>query len=601
MVVPFRRGRSKLHGNGGLIPAVGYLRRSTDKQEASIPEQRRAIQQYADEHGYNIIRWYTDDAISGDETEKRHEFQRMIADAKERQDFEAILCWDQDRFGRFSPHEASYWTWPLAQAGIQLVTVAKGPIDWNDFVQWLTYSVNQHGKHEFLRDLSRNVTRGQLEAALNGSWLGSIPYAYILEGPRKHRRLVLGDVAHIQIVQRIFREYVEERRAMMNIANRLNDEGVPSPGGRVKGWRWDKVKTILENPAYVGDYAGCRYSYGKYHTINTRQETAVKSDGRCRRPEEEWIVRRDHHEAIIDRPTFDKAQALLARGKKGRSNRYTPETNPYVLSGLLRCGRCGEPLWGTENRAHRYYECGQHKYQRQGQDPTACACEGTTVREDKVLQSIADCLDREFMSLDGDDGGQNGLAWRAERKELKPGDLPKAFAKIKALVAPPEETYVNRQQAEKQAKALAEQIDKARRNLVLLDPEYIPAAQDKLRQMQKDMQQLETELRKKPPTEQDVNAEATEVLRALYWLAIYFRLVAHPNDPDDPELVGTGWFLVGDFRPAIRPFLARIAGITVYTRIEGRGTRRRHLFERGEIALDRVGVNPRKVNPHVAG
>ena len=57
------------------------------------------------------------------------------------------------------------------------------------------------------------------------------------------------------------------------------------------------------------------------------------------------------------------------------------------------------------------------------------ACEGTTVREDKVLHSIANHLDAEFLSLDGPNDGTN-LAWKADREELKPGDLPKAFARL---------------------------------------------------------------------------------------------------------------------------------------------------------------------------
>jgi DNA invertase Pin-like site-specific DNA recombinase len=593
MVVAFR-GRSKFNGNGRFIPAVGYLRRSTDKQEASIPEQRRAVQRYADEHGYNILRWYTDDAVSGDETEKRHGFQRMIADAKERHDFEAILCWDQDRFGRFSPHEASYWTWPLAQAGIRLVTTVRGPIDWNDFTEWLTYSVNQHGKHQFLRDLSRNVTRGLLEAARNGSWLGSIPYAYRLEGPKKHRQLVLGDPAKVQIVQRIFREYVEERRAMMNIANRLNDEGVPSPGGRVKGWRWDTVKTILENPAYVGDYAGCHYSYGKYHTIDTRQETAAKSNGRCRRPEEEWIVRPDRHDAIIDRPTFNKAQAILARGKKGRSHRHTPETNPYVLSGLLRCGRCGEPLWGTENRAHRYYECGSHKYQRQGQDPDARACEGTTVREDVVLRDIADHLEN-WLGFGGE-----GLGMAAYYGALKPEDLLdlSAFAEVKRLVMPPERPQKDRGQLEKQLGQVQAALQKARANLVLLDADNIPAAQERIRQLDEEQAAIDRELRDaKPPAEKDVNAVVLEVLHNLHALAYCCRALARPA-PD-------GWQRVGSLESAapqaVRRLLKGVHHIVCRTAKQGRRTGTRHVFQGGEIVLDRVGVNPRNLNPHVAG
>ena len=71
---------SKASANRQVIPAVAYLRRSTEKQEASIPDQRSAVKQYAAKHGYKLIREYVDDAISGDDTEKRLDFQRMIGD-----------------------------------------------------------------------------------------------------------------------------------------------------------------------------------------------------------------------------------------------------------------------------------------------------------------------------------------------------------------------------------------------------------------------------------------------------------------------------------------------------------------------------------------
>ena len=88
------------------VPAVAYIRMSSDKQEASPEQQREELKKLAKRDGYRILRWYFDDGISGDATEKRYDFQRMIADAEMKGDFKAILCWDQDRFGRFSPPDA---------------------------------------------------------------------------------------------------------------------------------------------------------------------------------------------------------------------------------------------------------------------------------------------------------------------------------------------------------------------------------------------------------------------------------------------------------------------------------------------------------------
>jgi hypothetical protein len=40
--------------------AVVYLRRSSDKQDASISDQRSTLRQYAEKHGYKIVREYVD-------------------------------------------------------------------------------------------------------------------------------------------------------------------------------------------------------------------------------------------------------------------------------------------------------------------------------------------------------------------------------------------------------------------------------------------------------------------------------------------------------------------------------------------------------------
>ena len=133
----------------GLIPAVAYYRMSSNKQETSIPEQREAVERYAGEHGYRIIRDYCDEGISGDATSKRVEFQRMHHAACNGRDFRSILCWDQSRFGRFDSVEAGYWIHPIRQAGIRLATVCDGLVDWNSFSGRVVNMLHTEGKHLF--------------------------------------------------------------------------------------------------------------------------------------------------------------------------------------------------------------------------------------------------------------------------------------------------------------------------------------------------------------------------------------------------------------------------------------------------------------------
>src|SRR5262245_14420182 len=111
--------------NGSAVPAVAYFRMSSDKQEASIPEQREVVERYAKANDYKLIREYADEGISGDRTEKRKDFQRMIVDAG-RAKFRAILVYDSSRFGRFDSLEAGYWLKPLRDAGVFIVTTDKG-------------------------------------------------------------------------------------------------------------------------------------------------------------------------------------------------------------------------------------------------------------------------------------------------------------------------------------------------------------------------------------------------------------------------------------------------------------------------------------------
>jgi hypothetical protein len=360
---------------------------------------------------------------------------------------------------------------------------------------------------------------------------------------------------------------------MNAIATRLNADGYPAPHGRPGGWRYDSVGPILSNPAYTGDFVGLRWTNAKYYRAENGKVVKVTGGKRyVSTPREHWVVKRDHHEGIIDRELFDRAQALLDSNRASRSRpRHAPEDNPYVLSCLLRCGRCGAIMQGLTSGRRRYYHCGNREYNGNS------ACDGTVVREDKVLRSVAEYLRTEFFDLDGvelEHEAEGATRIEIARKgELTPSTLPKAFARVKGLVAPPRQASVDRKRLEKRHKALAADVDKARRNLALVDPENIPTVQEVIRGLEAERSELEAELRKRPPSEQDVNAEALEVLTALYWLRLFFLGAAEAGNPH------------GAPAPELRRYLSRLSGIRIDTTLRPHQLGPRHVFTGGEISF----------------
>ena len=336
-----------------LTPAVSYIRMSSDLQEASPDQQRAEVAKLAEKHGYRIIREYFDQGISGDATDKRKAFLRMIRDAEEKADFAAILCWDQDRFGRFDSIEAGRWIHPLRCAGVWLVTVAQGQIDWNDFQSRMMYAIQQEGKYQYLVDLSRNVLRGKASKAksshcssnppcgydrmfydLAGKEARRVRYGEKLQRPKGWtvRFVASTDKALVDTVKWIFRTYASSDAGLGWIAGELNRRGVTTPNG--KTWSIQTVENILTNKVYIGDAVFGRNRYGKYHHL----ENGDTAKGKARRRKGTPIISKNVHEALIDNETFAEVQEkIVNRQRDGIHPRY----NRYLLSGLLRCGHCG--------------------------------------------------------------------------------------------------------------------------------------------------------------------------------------------------------------------------------------------------------------------
>ena len=105
------------------------------------------------------------------------------------------------------------------------------------------------------------------------------------------------------------------------------------------------------------------------------------------------LTREGSHEAIIDRRTFEQAQAMYQqRRKQALSVQHLRHT--YHLSGLLRCGHCGAAMSGASAKSGKnlYYAC--HNYLKRGTD----ACDAGLIPRDELELFVRDKIQNELFT-----------------------------------------------------------------------------------------------------------------------------------------------------------------------------------------------------------
>lgn len=336
------------------VRAVAYYRMSTLKQEDSIDRQKSQVLPYAQKHGYPIVREYIDEGIGGDEIAKRKDFQRLLRDAQAGH-FDVILCDDKDRFGRFDSIDSGEVVAPLRRKGVWLETVAQGRVDWESFAGRITDAVLQEAKNLELDAISRRVLSNQLLKAQKGIDTGSrAPYGYRWEPDPEFGKKLTPDGHRAEVVRRIF-EWYDQGWTLTLIAEELWRRHVSSPRGAPR-WTRSVIQRLLSNRRYVGDWTWGVHPQGKRHTYRGEIQQTPRGKRRPRRSlKEDWVVKPNHHEPLIDRETFERVQARLAGNQTLTAPK--PGGGNFALSRLLVCGHCGCFLVGVTDRGWRKYVC----------------------------------------------------------------------------------------------------------------------------------------------------------------------------------------------------------------------------------------------------
>jgi len=126
-----------------LKAAAGYVRESTEEQgQGFSPEmQRKAIERWAADHGYEIVEWYVD-YISGREAEKRGDFKRLIDDARDGR-FRAVIAFHTSRFARNAQEAQIYKNLLRKKLGIAVEFATQHFGDPSDPSAWLNERLNE--------------------------------------------------------------------------------------------------------------------------------------------------------------------------------------------------------------------------------------------------------------------------------------------------------------------------------------------------------------------------------------------------------------------------------------------------------------------------
>ena len=329
-----------------------------DSESNSIQNQRKILQKAAKDKGYTDTIFFVDDGITGT-TMKRPGFQKMLT-AIEAGYISAVFVKDLSRLGRnyIEVGKLTEEFFPLHD--IRLVAVSDG-VDSDEGEDDFTPFKNIMNEY-YAKDISKKRRIVNKMKGNAGVPLSPPPYGYI-KNPDDPRFWVVEPEA-AEVVRRIYRMALEGY-GLAEIAARLAADGVVNPTyywrsrGTSRGgskstveptkWGHTTVKKILTLQEYCGDVINFK-SYSKSYKMKKRIEN----------PEENRAIFLNVHEAIIDRQTWEKVQALQ---KGTRRKKPTDTQEPSVFSGLLKCPECGGNLnfhFNQNNHDIKFFSCQNH-------------------------------------------------------------------------------------------------------------------------------------------------------------------------------------------------------------------------------------------------
>lgn len=325
-----------------------YLRKSRKdrdmEQETGIfdtlQRHRDTLLALADSRQYPVSGIF-EEVVSGDTIAERPEMQKLLS-AVETGTYSGVLVMEVPRLARGNTRDQGTVAETFKYSSTKIITPDKvyDPSDESD-EEYFEFGLFM-SRREYMA-INRRLQRGRKSSLNEGKYIaGTPPYGYHkkkIEHQKGYTLEINQETA--PVVREIFEFYTIgcpkpdgrlEPIGSHAIANRLNTQGIPSPGGIQ--WSASSVRDILKNPTYAGYL---RWAY--------RPQTKQMMDGILRTSypiNKDYQLQKGLHEAIISEHTWALAKAMICSRRHAPVPNSKQLTNP--LAGLLYCSICGRSL-----------------------------------------------------------------------------------------------------------------------------------------------------------------------------------------------------------------------------------------------------------------
>ncbi|OLS01601.1 recombinase family protein [Tissierella creatinophila] len=445
-VIPARKrvGSTAAKEKVKKLRVAAYCRVSTETEEQNssyevqVAHYTEFIKKNAE---WEFAGIFADDGISGTNTKKREEFNRMIDECMEG-NIDLVITKSISRFARNTLDCLKY----IRQLKDKNISVffEKENINTMDTKGEVLLTIMASLAQQESQSLSQNVKLGlqyryqQGKVQVNHNrFMG---YTKDEEG----NLIIVPEEAHI--IKRIYREYLEGK-SLAGIGRDLEKEGILTAAGKPK-WRPETIKKILMNEKYIGDAL-----LQKTFTVDFLTKKRVKNEGHV----PQYYVE-NSHEAIIPKELFLQAQEELHR----RNNIYTGAdkskrlySSKYSLSTITFCGQCGDiyrrVYWNIHGRKEFVWRC----VTRIDQGPKVC--KNRTVKEGDLYDAVMTAINRLLA------GGDNMIRTLEENIHAVIGDTTEyKISEINNLLEEKQKEVISLANKGKDYEFLADEIDKLR-------------------------------------------------------------------------------------------------------------------------------------------